>query len=141
MAQEPVATLQEIGWMHLIYSPTNATVPNIEVRIISHASIERPRSRPAHGTRQYDIMSMCCTEQCSYLIMSDVSISMWPEQVSYDVVADNVTMTVHETDPYMGDIMLPLPIGEDGYTDMEDALADVMSLAIAPATFIERKAV
>lgn len=32
MAQEPVATLQEIGWMHLIYSPTNATIPNIEVR-------------------------------------------------------------------------------------------------------------
>ena len=45
-------------------------------------------------------------------------------------MADNVTMLVHETDPFMGDIMLPLPIGEDGYTNMEDALADVKSLVI-----------
>jgi hypothetical protein len=49
-------------------------------------------------------------------------------QVSYSIQMDNVTMTVHETDPYMGDIMLPLPIGEDGYTNMEDALTDVKSL-------------
>jgi hypothetical protein len=49
-------------------------------------------------------------------------------QVSYSIQMDNVTMTVHETGPYMGDIMLPLPIGEDGYTNMEDALTDVKSL-------------
>jgi len=39
MAQDPVATLQEIDWMHLIYSPTNATIPNIEVRCAAALSV------------------------------------------------------------------------------------------------------
>ena len=56
-------------------------------------------------------------------------------QVNYDVVADKLTYTVHETDPILGDIMHPLPVGVDGYTSMEDALADVKSLVSPRARF------
>jgi hypothetical protein len=78
MGQKPVSKLEDMGWIHLVYSPANDTAPNVEVKL--------------------------------------------------NTASGAMTFTVHE-DPYMGDIMHRLPVGDEGVTTMQEALDGVNKLA------------